>query len=250
MNPDGLSFCIDSIHPIVSIPLRYNQTTPSHVELLRFDFDTNANETIVLSNRERKGVFEDKEHTTALAHYSAKKPGLYRLHKVIDESKLEVQRRMSDTLVVQCPKVHVTTTGSDKCLGDLSDLTMEIEGTPPLKIVYTRTANADQSTHHFQGIQPENLASPLLGSSRAATLVASGSQDFSWAGSQRIKVPLNESMAPSGFWLYSIDEIHDAAGNIANFSARGEDGEHIHPKGHNLEQSFVVHERPIARLTN
>src|SRR5271163_3983364 len=123
MNPDGLPFCIDSSHPAVSIPIRYNQTMPSHVELLRFDFDTNSNETIVLSNRERKGIFEDKERTTALAHYTVKKPGVYRLHKVIDESKLEVQRRMSDTLVVRCPKVEVTATDSDKCLGDLSDLT-------------------------------------------------------------------------------------------------------------------------------
>ena len=222
---------------------------PSYVELLRFDFDTNSNETIVLSNRERKGTFEDKERTTALAHYTVKKPGVYRLHKVIDESKLEVQRRMSDTLVVRCPRVEITATGSDKCLGDLSDLTMDIEGTPPLKIVYTRTANTDQSTHHFQSIQPENFVSPLLGSARTSTLVVAGSQDFSWARTHRIKVPLNESMTPGGKWMYSIDEIHDATGNIANFSARGEDGEHLYPKGRHLEHSFKVHERPLATLS-
>lgn len=249
MNPDGLPFCIDSGHPAVHIPIRYNQTTPRLVELLRFDFDTNTNETIVLSNRERKGTFEDKEHTTSLAHYTVKKPGLYRLHKVMDESNLEVQRRMSDTLVVRCPKVEITATASDRCLGDLSDLTMEIEGTPPLKIVYTRTANADQSTHHFQSIQPENFASPLLGSARASTLVVPGSQDFSWARTHRIKVPLNESMTPGGHWMYSIDEIHDATGNVANFSARGEDGDHIYPKGRHLEQGFTVHERPFAKMS-
>jgi nucleoporin POM152 len=249
MNPEGLPFCIDSSHPSVSIPIRYNQTMPSHVELLRFDFDTNTNETIVLSTRERKGAFEDKERTTALAHYTVKKPGVYRLHKVIDESKLEVQRRMSDTLVVRCPKVEVTAPGSDRCLGDLSDLTMEIEGTPPLKIVYTRTTNADQSTHHLQSIQPENFVSPLLGSARTSTLIVAGSQDFSWARSHRMKVPLNESLTPGGKWMYSVDEIHDATGNIANFSARGEDGEHLYPKGRHLERSFKVHERPLATLS-
>lgn len=249
MNPDGDPFCLDSSYSSVKIPIRYNQTMPSHVELLRFDFDTNTNETIVLSSKERRGIFEDAERTTALAHYTVKKPGVYRLHKVIDESKLEVQRRMSDTLVVRCPKVEVTAPGSDKCLGDLSDLTMEIEGTPPLKIVYTRTANADQSTHHFQSIQPENFVSPLLGASRTSTLVVAGSQDFSWARSHRIKVPLNESMTPGGKWMYSIDEIHDATGNIANFSARGEDGEHLYPKGLHLEQFFTVHERPLGTLS-
>jgi nucleoporin POM152 len=248
MNPDGLPFCIDSKHPSVNIPLHFNQTSPIHIELLRFDFDTNTNETITLSSKERRRIYEDKENTISLISYSVKKPGLYRLHKVIDESKLEVQRRMSDTLVVNCPQVSVTSTGPDRCLGDLSDLTMEIEGTAPLKIIYTRTSNREESTHHFQSIQPENFVSPLLGSPRATTLIVPGTQDFSWARTHRIKVPLNESMIPGGQWLYSIDEIHDATGNVANFSARGEDGERVYPKGSNLEYAFMVHERPVAQL--
>lgn len=248
MNPDGLPFCIDSKHPSVNIPLHFNQTLPIHIELLRFDFDTNANETIILSNKERRRIYEDKESAISLIPYSAKKPGLYRLHKVIDESKLEVQRRMSDTLVVNCPQVSVTSTGKNRCLGDLSDLTMEIEGTAPLKIIYTRTSNREESIHRFQSIQPENFVSPLLGFPRATTLVVPGTQDFSWARTHRIKVPLNESMIPGGQWLYSIDEIHDATGNVANFSAGGDGVKHDHQKASNLEYSFTVHERPVAQL--
>ncbi|KAH8592232.1 hypothetical protein B0O99DRAFT_577063 [Bisporella sp. PMI_857] len=248
MNPEASPFCVDNTHPSVSIPIRFNQTSPIHVELLRFDFDTNTNETIVLSSKERKRRYEDKEHTLAVISYIAKKPGIYRLHKIIDESKLEVQRRISDTLVVKCPRVTVTAAGTDKCVGDLSDLTMEIEGTPPLKIVYTRTAHKEESIHHFQSIQPENFASPLLGSTRASTLIVPGSQDLSWARTQRIKVPLNESMTPGGLWMYSIDEIHDAVGNVHNFSARGEDGEHVYPRGSHLQHGFSVHERPLAQL--
>ncbi|KAG9249167.1 hypothetical protein BJ878DRAFT_90290 [Calycina marina] len=249
MNPGGLSFCIGNNHPSVQIPIRFNQTSPIHIELLRFDFDTNSNESIILTSRERKKRYEDKEHHIATVSYTAKKPGLYRLHKIVDETKLEVQRRMSDTLVVRCPEVKVSAPETDKCIGDLSDLTMEIEGTAPLKIVYTRTTQKEESTHHFQSIQPENFASPLLGSTRANTLVVPGSPDFSWARSQVIKVPLNESMTPGGTWTYSIDEIHDAVGNVANFSIKGEDGEHLYPKGHNLEHSFAVHERPVAHFT-
>lgn len=248
MNPEALPFCIDSSHPSVIIPIRFNQTSPIQVELLRFDLDTNRNETIVLSNKERKRKYEDKERTISTISYTAKKPGLYRLHKIIDESKLEVQRRMSDTLIVRCPKVTVTAPGNDRCIGDLSDLTMEIEGTAPLKIVYTRTANNEESTHKFSSIQPENFESPLLGSTRATTLVVPGSPEFSWARTQQIKVPLNESLFPGGNWLYSIDEIHDATGNVANFSARGEDGEHLYPKGRQLEHGFNVHERPAVQL--
>lgn len=249
MNPDGLPFCIDTLHTSVQIPLYFNQTKPKSVELLRFDFETNTNETIVVPqkevNRAKKGV----DDTILTMTYTTKKPGLYRLSKVVDQTKLEVQRRMSDTLVVACPKAVVKSSASNKCLGDLSDLTMEIEGTPPLKVVYSRTANTDQSVHHFPSIQPENFVSPLLGNTGASTLVAAGSQDVSWARSHRISVPLNESMIPGGHWLYSIEEIHDAIGNIANFSIGGDDGEHSYPKGAQLEQAFTVHQRPTARLT-
>lgn len=249
MNPEKLPFCIDNAHPLAHIPLYFNQTKPKHVELLRIDFDTNANETIVLSQKEVNNARKSQDESLYMISYTAKKPGLYRLQRVIDKTKLEVQRRMSDTLVVTCPQAVIKSPSSNKCLGDLSDLTMEIEGTPPLKVVYSRTANSDQSVHHFQSIQPENFASPLLGSASASTLVLTGNQDVSWARTHRITVPLNESMMPSGRWLYSIDEIHDATGNIANFSAGGDDGEHLYPKGAHLEQAFVVHERPFVRLT-
>ncbi|TVY80855.1 Nucleoporin [Lachnellula suecica] len=248
MNPDSLPFCIDIAHPTVSIPMRFNQTKPQHVEILRLDFDTNSNETITLSSRELRHSTPEEDGVIVIK-YSAKKPGLYRLQKVVDKTKLEVQRRMSDTLVVACPKGAIKSTASNKCLGDLSDLIMEIEGTAPLKVVYSRTANSEQSVHHFQSIQPENFASPLLGSTQASTLVKLGSQDVSWARTQRISVPLNESMVPGGRWLYSIDEIHDATGNVANFSSGGDDGEHNYPKGAHLEQDFAVHERPVTRLT-
>jgi len=130
-----------------------------------------------------------------------------------------------------------------------SDFVMEIEGSPPLKVKYSRTANNDQSEHTLQSLQPENFTSPLLGSTRASTLVVAGSTDVSWARARRITVPMNESMIPSGRWLYSIDEIHDATGNIANFSTGADDGEHVYPKGAHLEQGFIIHDRPIARLT-
>jgi len=248
MNPHGLPFCIDNAHPSVIIPLHFNQTEPQLVELMRLDFETNRNETITLSPKELRYPTQEGDGVNVIK-YSAKKPGLYRLQKVVDKTKLEVQRRMSDTLVVACPRGAIKSTASNKCLGDLSDLEMEIEGTAPLKIVYSRTANSEQSVHHFQSIQPENFASPLLGSTQTGTLVVAGSQDVSWARTQRISVPLNESMVPGGRWLYSIDEIHDATGNVANFSSGADDGEHKYPKGAHLEQEFTVHERPVARLT-
>jgi nucleoporin POM152 len=180
--------------------------------------------------------------------YPVRKTGVYRLQKVIEKSKLEVQRRMSDTLVVACPRAAIQPTSKDRCIGDLSDLTVLVEGTPPLKIVYSRTINHKDESFHFQSLQPQNLVSPLLASPKASTLVSLGEEDVSWGRLQSITVRLNESMGIDGDWLYSIDEVHDATGNVANFSLPGDDGEHISPKGKHLEHAFVVHERPVAQL--
>ena len=247
LNPDGLPFCLDNHIPVVSIPLRFNQTTPRLVELLRIDFETNTNETISLSSKElRKRVLEDDG--ISVLTYAAKKPGLYRLFKVVDETKLEVQRRMSDTLVTICPKAVVKSSVSDKCTGDLSDLIIEATGTPPLTIVYSRAVNNDQSLHHFQGIQPDNFESPLLGSAKVGTIVKAGDQDVSWARAQTITIPLNETMISKGDWVYSIDEIHDAIGNVAKFTSNPDDGERHYPKGTKLKQEFTVHDRPLVNF--
>jgi nucleoporin POM152 len=219
------------------------------------DFDTLKSETLEIKKKElnsmekqakKKSTYRDGD---LILEYAVKKPGVYRLQKVVDDSKLEVQRRMSDTIVVTCPKAVIKPSALDRCVGDLSDLTIDVEGTPPMKIVYSRIINKeDQSVHTFQSIQPENLVSPLLGSGATGALVVQGEHDVSWGRSHSINVRLNESMTPGGKWLYSIEEVHDAIGNVANFSSRGTDGEHVYPKGSFLERAFTVHERPQARL--
>jgi nucleoporin POM152 len=255
LNPQGLPFCLDHNHPSVKIPIRVNQTLPVHIELLRIDFDTNTNETVSIKPKEARAMIKhaqkkqtDNEEGLLMLEYTVKKTGLYRLQRVVDETKLEVQRRMSDTLVVSCPTAYVKPVEENKCIGQLSDLTLQVQGTPPLKIVYSRTVNKEDQSFHFQSIQPENLVSPLLGITGPGTLLARGQEDVSWARSYKVDVPLNESMSTRGEWLYSIDEVHDATGNIANFSARGEDGEHLYPKNTHLQQAFIINERPRARL--
>lgn len=249
MNPDRLPFCIDSSHPIAKIPMFFNQTKPNYIELTRIDFDTNINETIVLTQKEIKKIKNLQEENLLSIYYTTKKAGLYRLSKVIDNTKLEVQRSMSDTLVVKCPQAMIKSSAVNKCAGDLSDLKIEIEGTPPLKVLYTRVANGIESGHYFPNVQPENFVSPLIGSTDSHLLVP-GDSDVSWGKSHRMSVPLNETMMVTGAWLYSIDQIHDAAGNIANFSSGinsgGEDSERALTKDDRLEQSLTVHDRPLV----
>ena len=249
LNPDHWSFCIDNEHTSVRLPFYFNETTPRRIELLRIDLDSNQQEIIDISKVEKKLAKHPDETTLKTYHHTVKKTGLYRLNKVVDSLDLEVQRKWSDALIVKCPKATVKSTSKDRCLGDLSEMTMELEGTPPLKIVYSRTINQEDRSFHFQRNQPDGFTSPLISSSAITSLASAEDEDVSWARSYRVIIPLNESMTTSGEWLYSVDEIHDAAGNFANYSSRGQEGEHIYPRGTHLEQSFHVHERPVASFT-
>lgn len=253
LNPDHLPFCIDQSSPTAALPIQFNQTSPTLVEIFHVDFDTNVNETITIKSKELQKLQKQARKKTPQAqdlviNYTVRKPGLYRLQKVIDDAKLEVQRHITDTLVVTCPQVSIQHSPPDRCIGDLSDMIISVKGVPPMKLVYSRTVDRKDSSFHFQSIQPENLVSPLLGSPDTVSMISRDNEDVSWGRSYAIDVRLNESMTPGGRWLYSIDEVHDATGNIANFSARGEEGEHIYPKGSHLEHALTVHGRPKVQM--
>ena len=259
LNPDQSAFCIDGYIPSIDLPISINQTSPVLIEILRIDLETNANETIVISAKEARKLKKraDKEFgrsdvtSPRLMKFPIKKTGLYRLQKVVDDSRLEVQRRLSDTLVVRCPSASVKSVPQNKCKGALSDFFLQIEATPPLKIRYSKTINREDQGFVFLTIHPDNLETPL-GQQRTSgalvTLDGEQGMDVTWARTQHIEVPINETLGISGGWQYSIDEIHDACGNVANYS-RPE--EQRHQRSHNqahTEQIFTVHERPKAAL--
>ena len=229
--------------------------------MVRFDINTNVNESIALTMKEMKRLKRQADKDTPrndhnyprILQYSVKQTGLYRLRKVVDESNLEVQSQLSDALVVQCPTALAVAAPCDKCRGDLSDFELQVEGTPPLKIKYSKVVNGDDRGHAVLGIHPENLASPLARQKQPSALVYLGpiiDSDLSWARSQILRIPLNESLGIGGRWQYVIDEIQDACGNVANYShiRSLEQGQQKLLKAHHLEQHFSVHERPRVAL--
>jgi nucleoporin POM152 len=78
-------------------------------------------------------------------------------------------------------------------------------------------------------------------------LVKHGREDVSWARSQKVSVPLNETLSTSGRWEYEIVEVRDGLGNIVNFRDVDED-ERPKAKFAGLRQSFEVQERPKTYL--
>lgn len=198
--------------------------------------------------RQAKRQAADGTQTVVQFGYPAKKPGAYRLGKVLDEYNLEVQRRTPYTFVVPCPEARLKPSpSSGRCLGDLSDLSIQVDGTPPLKIVYSRAVNGKDRSFHFQSLQPEGFSSPLLGSVTSTNLIALDDDDISWARSQQVTVGLNESMHTGGEWEYSVDEVHDAFGNVVKYISQADDPD-MKPRPKHLAQNFFVKERPRARL--
>ncbi|KAI0453934.1 hypothetical protein F5B21DRAFT_265687 [Xylaria acuta] len=252
LNPDRHPYCLSPDQPVATVPLFFNATVPIEVELVRFDLDTNAPELVKLSRKEIKEIsrqsatcMEDGLVTTYKYEVALKKPGAYRLNKVLDEYKLEVQRLTPPTYIVPCPKAMVRSAeSSTRCLGDLSNLALEVEGTPPLKIYYSRTINGKDHSFHFQSLQPEGFTSPLLSSQSSASLMLAKDADFTWARSQKVPVGLNESMNSAGKWQYSVDKVYDAFGNEVSYE-QAEDQE-PKPKPKDLYQNFIVRERPRA----
>ncbi|KAL1958472.1 hypothetical protein VTO42DRAFT_4336 [Malbranchea cinnamomea] len=248
LNPDQKPFCLDSQRLEAKLPIRINQTTPIIIEILRVDLETGQNETIIIPPKQARQLKKEadkhlpKSDTSSPRDllYPVKKTGIYQLLKVIDESKLQVQRRSLDTLVVTCPRAAIRPSSNNRCKNELSNLVLEVEGTPPLKIKYSRSVNSVDQGVSFQNIQPENFRSPLAGQGALRSFLDPSNPDVYWAQAHKISVPLNESLNTAGEWVYTIEEVHDACGNVANYST---------PADPIRTQQLFVHERPRIALT-
>ncbi|KAF2714118.1 hypothetical protein K504DRAFT_399891 [Pleomassaria siparia CBS 279.74] len=255
INPERQSFCLNSTVTQLEIPIRINQTEPVEIELLRIDLESNQNETITIKKKEinallkkaRKAARDTDPDSPLMLRHTVKKTGIYLLKKVLDQSKLEVRPRLSNAVVAACPSARVKPTGPNRCRNDLSDVTLEVEGIPPLSIKYRLTVNdKPREASEFQSLQPDGYNTPLSKHIPQA-LIRTGREDASWARSQKVTVSLNETLMNSGVWEYAIEEVKDALGNFVSYIST-DDEDRPRSKLTTLPQSFQVHERPNAVL--
>ncbi|KAF2768976.1 hypothetical protein EJ03DRAFT_327756 [Teratosphaeria nubilosa] len=252
LNPERTSYCLGGSNTEARLPITINSTNPTSMELVRWDLDTNANETIHITKSHLKAMHKDasrlksyseKPNEPKTLFYSVKKPGLYVLSKVIDESNLEVARkRMAHTVVVPCPKANILPAKTARCRGDLSKIELEVTGTPPLRVKYRKAINQQAQDISFESIQPEDFLSPLgkVDFDNAVTIPTV--VDTEWARSRVIKVPLSEGLTAAGRWVYSISEVQDGFGNKVPYSEA-----EVDRKAH-LSLSIMVHELPQVNL--
>ncbi|KAF2177880.1 hypothetical protein K469DRAFT_696275 [Zopfia rhizophila CBS 207.26] len=255
LNPYKETFCLNSSVHKLDIPVQINQTEPTLIELLRIDIDNNLNETITIKksainsqyNKAKKALKNEDTASPLLLRFPVTKKGIYLLQKVMDKSKLEVRPRPSSLIIPTCPQAQVKPAGDNRCRNDLSNVALEIEGIPPLRVKYRTTVNGHpREASEFQSLQPEDFISPLSRHTSQA-LIRSNREDVSWAKSQKITVALNETLMNSGVWTYSVEEVEDALGNLVNY-VPSDDEDRPKPKAIGVQQSFTVHERPNAFL--
>jgi nucleoporin POM152 len=258
LNPDKEAFCIDGTRMEARLPITINATNPIAMELQRTDLVSDANEIVHISKSQIKTMhreasrllsYSEKPNEPKTLYYAVKKPGLYVLSKVVDESNLEVARkRLAHTVVVPCPKAEVKQSKQDRCRGELSNVEIEVTGTPPLTLKYRKVVNRVSQDATFESILPEDFSSPLARQGQNA-LVVPHTVDTAWARPQKVSVPLSESLDKAGRWSYSIDEVRDAFGNTVSYGARQhEDQERHMARAPHLHQVMMVHERPTVNL--
>ena len=255
LNPDQIPICLESTtrYADAVLPIQINQTTPISIELVRYDFDSPQNQSIQIPASQIKKLRKDAEkvqspelHGALVLNYMVRKPGLYRLGRIIDETKMEVSHKQSETLVLQCPTAKVKAPAKNKCRGDLSNIAIEVEGTPPLKLKYRKTVNTDERDVSYQSIQPDGFISPLAKWRGAGPLTQFGEVDFSWAARSRVMVPVNETLVAGGVWSYVVERVEDAIGNVVTYTEDDEESEQSRPIAKDQEDSFTVHERPAV----
>ena len=260
LNPEQDAFCVGGGRAFAMLPIRINQTEPVLIELQRIALDSKSQETISITHKEIRKLRKQasKELATRIAvsdpqvlRYPVKQPGLYHLHRVLDVSKLEVQRRSSEALVVMCPTAAVLSVPQDRCKGELSNFYLEVNATPPFNIKYSKTINEGEHTSASLSINPEHFVSPLVRKGSAGVLMTldSANLDVSWARMQTVRLSVNETFGRSGLWDYSIDEVVDACGNVIDYSrTRPETSNRGISRSNSIVQKFVVRERPRAAL--
>lgn len=252
LNPENKPFCLDPKSKTGEpLPIYFNAAVPAEIELIRIDLETNKEEIIKIPSRDVNKIArsirdQGPDPSDVQWQYYVKRPGVYRLGKVLDEYKLEVQRRTKDTYVVICPQANFRAVESRyRCLRDLSDLSLEVHGTPPLKITYSLTMGKHYESRNFQSLQPDEFVSPLVAGSGSSALTFE--DDFSWVQRRKVVVGLNESLTDAGEWEYSVDLVQDAFGNTVNYTKLGEDADPASLKG--LSQKFIVTHRPRISMS-
>ncbi|CAK5264964.1 unnamed protein product [Mycena citricolor] len=250
LNPQSSTFCLAQPGDFVLIPVLLNNTDISSLKysLTPLGFDpekgTDKVEKLSLSLKELKSIEQarleatrpsaiarrDQEEdydeyadddgdtaddsssasslqkTQSVVHIKLSKYGTVRLEQVMDSSNVEARLGYSaEATVVPCPQVRFLkdTSPEVRCAGQNqeTELMIEIRGVPPLSLRWFKVHNERPEHFIVEGIDSD------LSKGTGKGIVQKGKP-------QTLKVPLSISLAAAGRYLYALEEIVDALGNI------------------------------------
>lgn len=252
-NPTLQSFCLENSYSEAFVPVRLNATEPIFIQLNSYDLDTQELTVLNFTKKEiKKFKMQDppeKLDDPRLSYYAlpVHKPGLYRIAKITDVSQLNIRLYRSDVLVSRCPSAFISSgtdaDGSHRCIGDVDVPRISVDGVPPLKIKYSRSVKGQEKTITVQSVNFQNANSSHVPGKQA--FFWKNSEPLSWASSQAVEVEMDTALSTTGDWVYYIDEVEDALGNVVNYTQIYNNRENprlLYSKS--LAYGFTVHPRP------
>lgn len=258
-NPHHSSFCLplDGSSGGVFVPVRVNSTsTIDIIQLEHRDIQTNE---IELWNLTKNQLYEVKgsslgdswEKNIHIFSIPLKKTGVYQIKKVIDTKNIALKTYKSQLVLPNCPSASIQGKGpKNRCVSDLDEVSIQVQGVPPLKLSYTKIINGDAYKFEDTSLQPEYFESPLLSSSKYFS--DKDLSELQWARSYPVDIFLETELKQHGNYLYSIERVVDGLGNTVEipkpkYSGIKDSSPNIHhPTG--WVHQFDVHELPRASL--
>ncbi|TFK56721.1 hypothetical protein OE88DRAFT_1742463 [Heliocybe sulcata] len=149
------------------------------------------------------------QKTQSLAHIAIDKPGVLRLHRVLDQSKVDARILYAPEVVIApCPKVEfIDTVAKDagiRCAGADKDIDFAISmyGVPPLSLRWYKDVNGKREHFMVEGIQGEHDDQQRHKGTTGAP--------------QSVRVPLTGTLDSLGTHAYVLESVTDGVGNAVH----------------------------------
>lgn len=254
-NPQLKSFCLENSYSEVFVPIRLNATEPIFIQLNSYDLDTHE---MTVHNFTKKEIKKLRMHAAPerlddprLSYYAlpVSQPGLYRVTKITDVSNLNIRLYRSDVLVSRCPSAFISSgmdaDGTHRCVGDVDVPKISVDGVPPLKVKYSKSVKGIEKTISVQSVSPKFANAPQFPASGKQAFFWKNNESLAWAASQSVEVEMDTALGTTGDWVYYIEEVEDALGNVVNYTQIFNN--HENPRllySKSLAYGFTVHPRP------
>jgi nucleoporin POM152 len=172
------------------------------------------------------------QSSQTLVYIRLSKPGTLRLERVLDGSGIDARLHYPLAVtVVPCPRVEFVEDDIAKnnihCAGQDSalDLMIDIHGVPPLSLRWLKTINGQREQFLVEGIEDghEHGHTDTPKSTQHVDPEISGAQEGAlvWRTRlpQALRIPLTVPLDIPGTYLYALEEVMDAVGNVVRIGS-------------------------------